>query len=74
MNCQFRESSVHNYAVQVYILYCDFVILCCRDVLELKIMLQDNKQVLMALREAAGGTESIESIRPSEVSGYRYVA
>ena len=73
MNCQFRESSVHQLC-SASIYYCDFVILCCRDVLELKIMLQDNKQVLMAVREAAGGTESIESIRPSEVSGYRYVA
>ncbi len=47
----------------------DLFHVCHRDVLEMKKVMQDSKQYLMVLREAAGGTDSIESLRPTEVRG-----
>ena len=60
--------SMHKMYARTYRMYVLFDLCGCRDILELKTSTQDNKQVLVGLREAAGGSESIESLRPTEVS------
>ena len=43
-------------------------ILFHREILDLKKKLQDNKQMLVILRERCGGDDNIESFRPTDVS------
>lgn len=43
------------------------VVVNCREILELRMTMQDNKQWLAPLREEGGAEEGIETFRPTDV-------